>query len=155
MEQLKTGLTTIPVLLAALILAAGLFGAPSSAFAERLAISVDVANVRSGPGTDHQVLWRMERYTPIRAVSTHGDWIFFEDFERTNGWMHTDLVDDTPTVITKNDICNIRSSPGTDQEVLFQAEKGVPFRVTGRSGAWIEIEHADGDTGWIHENMVW
>ena len=155
MEQLKTGWKAIPVLLAFLILATVLFGAAASASAERLAISVDVANVRSGPGTDHQVLWRMERYTPLRAISTHGDWIFFEDFESTNGWMHTDLIDETPTVITKNDICNIRSSPGTDQEVLFQAEKGVPFKVIDRSGAWIQIEHADGDTGWIHENMVW
>lgn len=128
---------------------------PSTAAAERMAISVSAANVRSGPGTDHAMLWRMEKYTPLNALSRHGDWIFFEDFEGTRGWMHADLVDKTPTVITRADLCNIRSAPGTDGEVIFQAEPRVPFKVTGRKGQWINIQHADGDKGWIHESLVW
>lgn len=129
-------------------------GASASA-EERLAISVDVANVRSGPGTDHKILWRMERYTPIKPLDTYEEWIFFEDFEKTRGWMHKDLVDDTYTVITSVDRVNIRSSPGTEHDVIFRAESGVPFKALERRGEWIRIEHADGDVGWIHQSLVW
>ncbi len=146
---------TIVFVFLSVTLFACLLAVPSAMAAERMAISVSAANVRSGPGTDHAMLWRMEKYTPLNALSRHGDWIFFEDFEGTRGWMHADLVDKTPTVITKADLCNIRSAPGTDGEVIFQAESGVPFKVNGRKGQWINIQHADGDKGWIHESLVW
>ncbi len=148
---------TFPMMVfaAALVLSAALLVMPGDAAAERLSLAVNVANVRSGPGTDYPVLWRMEKYTPIRAISRHGDWVFFEDYEKTRGWLHGDLVDKTPTVITSAELSNIRSSPSTDHEVIFQAERGVPFKVTGRRGAWINIQHADGDKGWIHESLVW
>lgn len=140
---------------AALLLLATLFAPAPVLSAERLALSVDVANVRSGPGTNYEVLWKMEKYTPIEAKSTKGEWIFFEDFEGTRGWMHEDLVDDTPTVITRADLCNIRSSAGTDGKIIFRAESGVPFKVLRRQGEWINILHADGDKGWIHQSLVW
>ncbi len=122
---------------------------------ERLSISVNTANVRSGPGTEHAMLWRMEKYTPLKVVARQGEWIFFEDFEKTRGWMHRDLVSSTETIITTGSTCNIRTSPGTDHEIRFQAESGVPFKVLERRGPWIHIEHADGDKGWIHESLVW
>jgi SH3-like domain-containing protein len=59
------------------------------------------------------------------------------------------------TVITRTGLCNIRSGPGTENELVFQAEKGVPFKVIGRKGKWIRVRHADGDTGWIHSKLVW
>jgi SH3-like domain-containing protein len=38
---------------------------------------------------------------------------------------------------------------------VFQAEKGVPFKVLQRKGKWLQIRHADGDKGWIHQKLVW
>ena len=141
--------------IAAMIVIACVILAPAALAAERVAISVNAANVRSGPGTDYEMLWRMERYTPLKALSVRGDWIFFEDFEGTRGWMYAELVDDTPTVITTRETSNIRSGPGTDNDIIFKAEKGVPFKVLQRRGEWINIEHDDGDVGWIHEMLVW
>ncbi|MBW1822500.1 MAG: hypothetical protein JRI92_12225, partial [Deltaproteobacteria bacterium] len=37
----------------------------SAAFAERLAVSSVTANIRSGPGTNHDILWKVEKYYPI------------------------------------------------------------------------------------------
>ena len=140
----------IPTLLLALVLAAG-----TAMAQERLAIVVDVANIRAGPGTDRQVIGKMEKNTPVMEVSRQGEWILFEDFKQAKGWIHESLVGDISAVITKKSMCNIRSSPGTDHEVVFQAEAGVPFRVLDSSGEWLHIEHSDGDTGWIHESLVW
>lgn len=131
-------------------------GAISSASAEqRMAVSADTANVRIGPGTQHDRLWQMERNTPIMVLGSEGDWYRFEDFEGDRGYIHKDLVEKKETVITKKGLINIRTGPGTDHDVAFQSEKGVPFKVLEKKGDWIHIEHADGEKGWIYKGLVW
>jgi SH3-like domain-containing protein len=126
-----------------------------TANAERLAVSAPVANIRSGPGTRHNVLWKVERYFPLLVIEKSGAWYHFQDFEGDKGWVHESLVAKIPAVITRNDACNIRSGPGTSHNILFSVEKGIPFKVLKREGSWIHIEHADGDKGWIHKSLVW
>ena len=126
-----------------------------TASAERLAVSAPVANIRSGPGTSHNVLWKVEKYFPLRVIEKSGDWYHFEDFEGDKGWVHQSLVSKISAVVTKNDACNIRSGPGTGNKIIFTVEKGIPFKVLNREGSWIHIEHADGDKGWIHKSLIW
>ena len=127
----------------------------ATASAERLAVSAPVANIRSGPGTSHNVLWKVEKYFPLRVIEKSGDWYHFEDFEGDKGWVHRSLVSKISAVVTKNDACNIRSGPGTGNKIIFTVEKGIPFKVLNREGSWIHIEHADGDKGWIHKSLIW
>jgi SH3-like domain-containing protein len=127
----------------------------ATASAERLAVSAPVANIRSGPGTSHTVLWKVEKYFPLRIIEKSGEWYHFEDFEGDKGWVHQSLVSKISAVVTKNDACNIRSGPGTDNKIIFTVEKGIPFKVLKREGNWIHIEHADGDKGWIHKSLIW
>jgi SH3-like domain-containing protein len=126
-----------------------------TASAERLAVSAPEANIRSGPGTDHNVLWKVEKYFPLLVIEKSGEWYHFEDFEGDKGWVHQSLVSKISAVITNNDECNIRSGPGTNNEIIFTVEKGIPFRVLKREGSWLHIEHADGDKGWLHKSLVW
>ena len=137
------------ILIFILILGAGL------AHAERLAVSASVANVRSGPGTQHGIIWKIEKYHPVFIINKSDPWYQFKDFEGDQGWVHKSLVGKIKTVITKGDICNIRSGPGTKYKVLFKVEKGIPFKVLERKDPWIHIQHADGDEGWIHASLVW
>ncbi|MFO7964092.1 MAG: SH3 domain-containing protein [Desulfobacterales bacterium] len=135
-----------------------LFAFAGTAAAQRLAVSASVANVRSGPGTDrYDILWKAEQYYPIEVIDTQTQWYLFKDFEGDKGWIHKSLVKDISTVITKKEKCNVRSGPGTGSEhqVLFVVEKGVPFKVLKKQGKWLRIEHADGDRGWIHASLVW
>ena len=127
----------------------------ATASAERLAVSAPVANIRSGPGTSHNVLWKVEKYFPLRVIEKSGEWYHFEDFEGDKGWVHQSLVSKISAVVTKNDECNIRSGPGTSNKIIFTVEKGIPFKVLKRKGSWIHIEHADGDKGWIHKSLIW
>ena len=114
-----------------------------------------MANIRSGPGTKHEILWKAEKYYPVEVLKTSGRWYQFRDFEGDQGWIHNSLVKKIPTVIAIKDNCNVRSGPGTSHTVLFTIEKGIPFKVLKREGNWIHIEHADGDRGWIHKSLVW
>ena len=126
-----------------------------SAFAQRLAISVSVANIRSGPGTKYPILWSGEKNFPIVVLEKKGSWYRFKDFEGDQGWIHSSIVARDQTVITQKNRCIIRKGPGPKFDVLFIVEKGVPFEVIGTKGRWFNVRHADGDTGWIYSTLVW
>ena len=100
-------------------------------------------------------MWKVEKYHPLFIIESSGAWYHFRDFEGDRGWVHKSLVGKIPAVITKKDQCNVRSGPGIKQPVLFTVEKGIPFKVLQRKGRWLEVEHADGDRGWIHDSLVW
>lgn len=127
----------------------------SVAAAERLTVAVNVANIRGGPGTKYDILWKIGKYHPLLVFEKSGFWYHFRDFEGDEGWIHKSLIDKTPAIITNEDKCIIRSGPGTNFKILFTVEKGIPFKVIGRKGDWIHIRHADGDQGWIHKSLVW
>ena len=137
------------LLIALIVLTAG------AAEAQRMTVTASVANIRNGPGTGYQIIWKVEKYHPIHVIETAGAWYRFRDFEKDEGWVHKSLTGKIPAVITKRNDCNIRSGPGTSHEVVFKVEKGIPFKVIGRQGKWIHLEHADGDSGWIHSSLVW
>jgi SH3-like domain-containing protein len=123
--------------------------------AQRMTVDVSTANIRSGPGTNYDVLWKVERHHPVEVIRKSGDWYYFRDFEGDKGWVYDDLVRKMDSVIVIKDKCNVRSGPGTNHDIVFTVERGVPFKVLDRKGNWIRIQHADGDKGWIHKMLVW
>jgi SH3-like domain-containing protein len=126
-----------------------------AAAAQRLAVTAEIANIRSGPGTQYDVLWQVETYYPIVVIDKSDQWYQFKDFENDTGWVHKSLVDEIETIITKKDLCNIRSGPGTGEKILFTVNRGIPFKVLEHKDHWLHIEHGDGDKGWIHDSLIW
>jgi SH3-like domain-containing protein len=132
-----------------------LLASAAIAWADRLAVSVSVANIRSGPGEKYDILWSVEKYHPLDVFQKSGQWYHFRDFEKDEGWIHESLVSKILSVITRKENCSIRSGPGPRFAILFTVEKGIPFKVLNRKNGWIHVQHADGDSGWIHESLVW
>ena len=125
------------------------------AMAERLSVSSTIANIRSGPGTDYEILWKIEKYHPIMVLKKSGSWYNFRDFEGDEGWIHASLTQKEATVITTKDKCNVRTGPGMNHDIIFMVEKGIPFVIIDRQKNWLHVKHADGDRGWIHNSLVW
>jgi len=129
---------------------------PGLAFAqERLSVSASIANMRSGPGMENDVLWQVEQYHPVIVVEKRGEWYKIKDFENDVAWLHKSLLAKLEGVLTIKDKSNVRSKPDTKSQILFTVERGVPFKVLTRKGNWIKVEHADGDVGWIYKKLVW
>ena len=126
-----------------------------TASAKRLSVASNKVNVRSGPGTSHEILWSVGKYYPVDIIKTSGSWCRVRDFEGDTGWIHRSLLKKISAVIVKGTIVNVREGPGTDSRVLFQAEKGVSFKLLKKKKAWFEVQHADGEVGWIHKSLVW
>ncbi len=148
LSKMNKAILIILVLLSALAVS-------DPALAERLSVKSDTANVRSGPDTSDAVVWQVEKYHPLKVVQKQGSWYLFEDFEGDRGWIHGSLLADTKTVIVKNDKCNVRSGPDTNNDIRFTVDKGVPFKVLEEKGDWLHVIHADGDKGWIHRSLLW
>jgi len=123
--------------------------------AERTAVKAAIANMRNGGGTKYKVLWQVEKYHPFLIVKKKKDWYEVKDFEGDTAWIHKSLVSNIRTVISTKAKCNVRSKPNKESRVVLRVERGVPFRVLKRKGKWINIEHADGETGWIYNTLVW
>lgn len=122
---------------------------------ERVAVKGDIANVRAQPDTQSDTLWQVEKYHPLQVIEKKGKWYRFKDFEGDRGWIHSSLVDKTPTVIVRVRRANIRTGPGTQHNLAFDADKGTPFKVLEEKGRWLKVEHRDGDVGWIFKSLVW
>lgn len=138
-----------------LILLLAIAFAPAADAAERLSVSVPIANIRSGPGSKYDIIWNVEENHPFIILKKSGEWYKFKDFENDEGWVHKSLLKKFAAIITVRDKCNVRSGPSAKKEIVFTVEKGIPFKVLERKGNWIHIRHSDGDKGWIHKSLVW
>jgi len=55
------------------------------------------------------------------------------------------------TVVKK---ANLRVGPGTGYEKTLDVETHMPFRFIKKKGKWFKIMDVDGETHWIHSNLV-
>lgn len=128
-----------------------------AAFSERVCVSVTSASSRRGPGEKYEIIWdKIDKNYPLEILKKHGDWYYVKDYTGDTSWINRIFVKTWSTVITKKDRVNVRSGAGIENSTVFVVDSGVPFRVIRRTNnGWIEIQHSDGDTGWISELMVW
>ena len=84
---------------------------PALAAAEILSVVPREANIRSGPGTDYEVIWKAAMYYPLKVAERDGDWVSIRDFENDEGWIHRSLLSDTPAVVVVTAKANLREGP--------------------------------------------
>lgn len=128
---------------------------PGVAMAEYVSVQRDKINIRSGPGTEHEVLWEVFRDFPLQITEHRGDWARIVDFENDQGWIYTPLLGNEKRVIVQVEVANLRGGPGTNYEVRATVRYGVVFEPIERRQDWIRLRHRDGTTGWISANLLW
>lgn len=135
-------------------------GIAVNAQAKMLSIAGDDINMRSGPGTNYKVMWKLGKGFPLSVLKKKGDWYRVRDFEGTIGWVHDSVTNSTPHMIVKvnknsNKRINIRSGPGTRYNIVAKAHYGVVFRTLQQKDGWAKVEHEKGVTGWIKRTLLW
>lgn len=131
------------------------FLATSSLAAEYVSVSKDGVNLRSGPGTDHEILWEVFKGFPLQVLGHQGKWLHTIDFEGDKGWLYAPLASQKKTVIVKVNLANMRLGPGTNYEIVARVKYGVVFTPMAKQGDWEKVRHADGTTGWITKGLLW
>nr|WP_321465638.1 SH3 domain-containing protein [uncultured Desulfobulbus sp.] len=131
-----------------------------AAGAEMVAIAGEDINMRSGPGTDQGILWKLGSGYPLEVISKKGDWLQVRDFEGSTGWVHRKTTQQDAYVIVRankdnGQQINVRKEPKTDAEIVARANYGTVFHVLGSQGGWIHVEHDQGVSGWILGSLLW
>ncbi|MBR4508274.1 MAG: SH3 domain-containing protein [Elusimicrobiaceae bacterium] len=134
-----------------------MFLAVNSFAAARFAsVSVKEGNVRKCASTQCGVKFKVWKYTPLEMLSVSKDkqWVEVRDFEGFTGWIHKDLLCETPGLSAKVD-ANIRQNPSGSADVVWVVEKGYPLKFVKKQGSWLKVTDGEGLTGWISASLTW
>lgn len=128
--------------------------------AEALCVKVQRANIRSGPGTGHELVWEVYKYMPFQRVgrSSSGQWYAVKDVDGDVNWINRRLLTDSYRCgVVKNSSANVRVGPGTHyREARWSpAQQYSSFRILKTKGAWIKVKDEWGETGWIYKKLLW
>lgn len=137
-----------------------LTGGTQAAAITMVSIAGNNVNMRSGPGTNYKVMWELGNGFPLIVLKKSGAWYRVRDFEGTIGWIHEDVASRTPHVIVKvhknsKKRINVRSGPGTKYRIVAKAYYGVVFKTLQQKDGWVNVQHADGVSGWVNRSLLW
>lgn len=121
-----------------------------------LTVTVENANVRTGPGSKYPVTMELFKGYPLKVLKTQGDWYKVTDFEKDTGWIHKSIVKDRDTtIVNARKSLNMRSGPSTNNQVVADVERGVVLTVISKKGKWTKVRHSAGTVGWIYSQLLW
>ncbi len=125
-------------------------------FGQTLCVKENTANLRSSPSlTGSYVKLTLPRYYPLQVQEENGDFLLVKDFRGRDGWIAKSVVAPMNGVVVNAGAVNLRSGPGTDNEVIFKAHKGVAFQTIRDQDGWLLVEHESGRKGWLSKDLVW
>ena len=139
------------------VIAAGLCLATlTSAMAQNMvSVKGNTLNMRSGPGTNTQILWELKKGYPLEVVKRQNKWLQVRDFEGDSGWVFSSLTSSSPHHIVKRPTANVRSGPGTQHRIVGKAVYGEVVRTRENRGRWVRVERAGAPNGWIAKSLLW
>ncbi|MBU3937108.1 MAG: SH3 domain-containing protein [Proteobacteria bacterium] len=132
-----------------------LFVFTATAHAEMVSVSSDQARMRSGPGEKYPIQWELSVGFPLKVIARQGKWLKVTDYESDKGWIYKPLVAKTPHMIVKAAKTIIRSSPGDNQRMVANANRGVGLRTIKQKKGWVQVKHESGLVGWVRRDTLW
>ena len=131
----------------------------SFAAAKYASVGVKEGNVRKCASTKCGVQFKVWQYTPLEMLSVSSDkqWVKVKDFEGFTGWIHKDLLSETPALSAKAD-SNIRQSPsGANKDKV--GDRKLLYQQRGRDGRchlapFGESHHATHGTNLTHHKLT-
>jgi len=122
---------------------------------QMLSVKGSTLNMRSGPSTNTEVLWELQRGYPLQVVQRKNRWVQVRDFEGDTGWVAASLTGRTPHHVVKVNNANLRKGPGTQHRIMGKASYGELLRTKEKRGSWVRVERTTGDIGWISKKLLW
>lgn len=57
-------------------------------------------------------------------------------------------------VSIKGSTVNMRTSPNTSSQVLWELKRGYPLKVLARKGRWLKVTDFENDQGWVARSLT-
>ncbi len=135
---------------------------------EQVVIKTGVLNVRGGPGTGNAKVGTVHSGNKLQVLDSSGDWYKVKLPSGSSGWVAGWLVEvettqapekgtGQPSQNTENEnkkavvkgTLNVRSGPGTSNNIVARAESGDKLPIIESSGGWCKVQLPGGKTGWV------
>jgi len=138
----------IPVIISLLLI--------SPVWARTMSIGKDKANVYSGPGLEHAVVYQAPVGYPLRIEVEIGDWLRFRDWLGNIGWVTRPSVSGVKSAIVSVRIAAISSAPDIFHRTGKTVNRGEIYKVLEERPNWVRVgSWSNGESiGWIQEDLV-
>ena len=134
----------------------------------------ELVNLRSGPGSDYEVLTIIPLGDEVELVgkTADGEWILVRTNEGQEGWIYRELLqpetDAKMAVLTPPptptpgppqiivELANLRSGPGAVYDLITMLPQGAIFVPEARNetGDWVYGATPEGETGWLYTALL-
>lgn len=145
---------------------------------EALMVTGNTVNLRSGPGTNYDIVGQAIKNDILDHLATEGDWFKIRTNDGSIGYISSSLAQKTGTKAAQDIVTsppaaspeetvkttqyvqaisgtvNIRSGPGTTFAEKARTDENQSYAVTGREGDWVQIALADGSSGYVASWLV-
>lgn len=115
-------------------------------------------NLRSGPGPNHPISWKVSKYMPFLRLERKNGWSKLQDLEGEIHWARSaDLTTKARCVVVKTNTAALHkdpssAAPATDMKTL---DRYTPLKRVNDQREWLQVEDEGGRLAWIHESQVW
>ena len=147
----------------------GLAVSATTAFAneEIGTVTASVLNIRSGAGTNHSVITKVNKGNKLTILETANGWNKVKLSNGTIGWASGQYISKSTAgniqkpsqVVSKKGTVtaatlNVRSGPGTNNTIITKVYKGQNVDIIEQSNGWNKIVLSNGNTGWVSGQYI-
>jgi len=125
------------------------------AWADSGVIKGSVVNIRSGPGTNYEIVGTVYEGTEVTISQQQGDW-YKITLGNTTGWVSSSLINAqiTSKVTVTGTTVNLRSGPGTSYDIVGQVSQGDTLTLLAAEGDWYKVQTASGSVCYIAASLA-
>jgi SH3-like domain-containing protein len=120
-------------------------------------VSADDVRVRSGPGTKHPVLGKLDREFPVVVVGSKGRWKKVRVPGGFACFVHGKLIEkseDGTAEVTADDVL-LRATASQEHGALStRLKRGEVLTVLGTAGEWVKVIPPERTTAWIFDGLL-
>ncbi|PEB50556.1 peptidase P60 [Bacillus pseudomycoides] len=126
-------------------------------------VTADVLNVRSGAGTEHNIISKVKEGQVLQVIGQENGWFKVNvngqtgyvsgDFVTTGGKQGTTVQQGTGNYTVNVSSLNVRTGPSTSHTVLGSVSKGQTVQVVGEVQDWFKVNY-NGETGYVSKDFV-
>lgn len=134
-------------------------------------VSEETINVRSGPDTNKDVKFSLERGTKVTVTELDGHWAKIKTSDGKVGWAAGWVISFVPpgqNVVAKEGgetvevhvgwiarpKVNLRAAPSLDADRIGYATLSTRVIIIGQKGSWYKVAMDNGEVGWMSADLI-
>ncbi len=129
-------------------------------------VSVDNANVRSGPGLGYSRYGTLPKGTKLYVLERRGEWLRCKT-PGGAGWLSQSVVSSDSSLgravaansgatkaFVDGEVVNLRKGPSVSADLVARLREGQTVWVLEKRESWARVKVNNGATGWVHRDYL-